>query len=386
VYEGKAFYEMWQAAEQGQSEFTPIFLSWLDDPACVRDPEEARDAPIDADEKDLLKMGATIAQLAWRRWCLDSRCGGRIETFNQEYPATASLAFVSSGNPCFDSSEIRWAESTIHDPIWSGMVESDARGTLTRTDHSSGPLFIWHLPEPNHHYYIGADAARGSDSGEEGAIGDFAAAVVIDGTTGEVAARFAERWPPERFADMLDGLGRFYNRAMLNIELTGNLGLEVQRRLRDDYRYPNLYKWKGKDDRAYHTRRFSLGWETNSRTRPMAMNMFRAAIREGSLVELNDKSLLIQMKAAVMEDANRWEVIERLHDDILMAALLANAARVQYPPPILVQRFANNLDADGSQRPMPQVRDDVSESLKRHYDSVTRAAKKEAEPARLLGV
>ena len=55
---GETFYEYWEAANKtgrAWNGFTPIFLSWLDDPACVRPDWEAEDAPASDFEKDLMK-------------------------------------------------------------------------------------------------------------------------------------------------------------------------------------------------------------------------------------------------------------------------------------------------------------------------------------------
>jgi hypothetical protein len=91
--------------------------------------------------------------------------------------------------------------------------------------------------------------------------------------------------------------------------------------LRDTYQYPNIYKWKGRDDRqpVGYVTRTSIGWETTARTRPMLLDAFRTAIRFGR-AKLYDAAALSQMEAAEMIEG-KWEVRQG-HDDILMAMLI----------------------------------------------------------------
>lgn len=336
VGRGKAFYDMWCDAEAGRSDFAPIFLTWLDDPDCVRDEQEAESAPVDDEEKELLRRGATLRQLAWRRFAVRTFCEGYIDRFHAEYPTTPQESFISTGLPAFDQDEIRKAERTCVKPIQTGILEFKD-GKYTLVEDYRGPLFLWEEPIPGHCYYIGGDAARGIESG------DFAAAVVWNGTTGHQAARMSSKIAPEYMAFVLNLLGRWFNDAMINLELTGNLGLGCQRALRDTYQYPNIYGWKGKDDRRIQpTKRNVLGWETTERTRALALQLYRESLRNGELV-VKDKILVAQMSAASTEEGIRWQV-KKGHDDILYSALIGWAARVQYPPPDVVNKGWNLLE------------------------------------------
>src|SRR6202008_3441130 len=126
---------------------------------------------------------------------------------------------------------------------------------------------------------------------------------------------------PESLAELLNFMGIYYFKAMVAVELTGNLGLWTQKVLRDTYQYPNIYKWKGRDDRqpVGYVTRTSIGWETTARTRPMLLDAFRTAIRFGR-AKLYDAAALSQMEAAEMIEG-KWEVRQG-HDDILMAMLI----------------------------------------------------------------
>lgn len=101
IYESTAngtanvFHELWQAATRGESEFMPVFIPWfwqgeyrkvapagmeLDD-----EEEEYRDA-----------YGLDLDQMAWRRNKIATDFSSDVSLFDQEYPASAELAFASS--------------------------------------------------------------------------------------------------------------------------------------------------------------------------------------------------------------------------------------------------------------------------------------------------
>jgi hypothetical protein len=199
------------------------------------------------------------------------------------------------------------------------------------------------------------------------ATGDFTAFIVLNGTTGDVAAKFSEWVDPEIIADLCDMVGRYYNNALVNIELTGNLGLWAQRRMRDFHVYPNLYLWKGKDDKQVGTQKgHSLGWETTPRTRDLLFATMRGELRNGMKdipggLSPTDPELIEQMDVATMSIGMRWEV-EKGHDDVLMACMLAIIAKVQYPPPNIGQ-IPHNVYETPEER-----RDHAAQALKARPD------------------
>jgi hypothetical protein len=91
------FHRLWSKAEAGESEFQPIFLPWSIDPAYRRPVE---DFVPDAEERQLMMELHKLdpEQIAWRRAKISQL--GSADYFCQEYPLTASEAFINSS---FDS-------------------------------------------------------------------------------------------------------------------------------------------------------------------------------------------------------------------------------------------------------------------------------------------
>jgi hypothetical protein len=383
--DGATFYEMWLDAIENRSEYEAVFLSWTDDPACVADPAIAKDAPRDKEEKELLKAGLTKAQLAWRRLKIASpECGGLVEMFHQEFPCNWEESFITSGFPAFEEVERSWAAANVTKPKWQGFIDHTEDGTLKLREHAKGDLCIWEDPIAGHYYYIGADAARGDDE-KDGR--DFAANVGFDGNTGHQVFRYAGHVVPEIHGCYLNSLGRHYNRAMLNGELTGGYGYNTLYVVRDILHYPTLYRWKGKDDKvgSWASGKNAVWFETTQHMRTVLFESMRAALREGAGtrgeygVTLRDEQLAAQIRMCTRKETGRVDV-KKGHDDILFGAMLANLAMRQYAPPrTLNQAKSFEKEEDDEVRSKMKGRGDSilddgdpREMAKRHIEKINR--------------
>ena len=343
---GQSFFDFWNSSVRGDTEFSAIFLSWLIDPTCVDYDHPVPDAPKDDDERLLMVEGvnidgkltkATKEQIAWRRMTIDSpACRGYVDIFDQEFPVTPDVAFISTGEPAFTREEMAMARNSVI-PLtgalgsWPRKVEIAKDGDhIYCKENSVSPCIIWEPPVKDHRYYLGVDAARGKDEG------DFAAIVGFDGDTGNQVLRYQQRVDPEYLARLCNYIGLYYNRAMMCIELTGNLGLWCQSRLRDFFHYPNIYRWRGtRDDKvrpgAGGSKGGTYGWETTYRSRERAMITFRESIVH-RMCTIRDEEVVRQMDVCTRKDTwERWE-IEFGHDDVLMATLIANISRSEWHP------------------------------------------------------
>ena len=336
---GEAFFEYWTNAVAGRNGYIPMFLCWLEDPACIRPEEEAEDAPADDLEKELMNppFNATRAQIAWMRQTKAEDCRDVEAKWLQDFPHCPQVAFQVSGSPAFAREEIAYGYGTVKPPLCQGDFIRAPNGGFRFEKRNDGRTLIWKFPfdkngkSDGHKYYIGADSAAGVEDR------DFAAGVVLCGQTGELAARIAETMDPEEFADQLDMMGRWYNLALINPELTGGLGRWTLVKLRDVFRYPQIAKWKGRFDRKRGKDiSNALGFEMNNSTRRLIIDAARSGMRmamkgePGGLV-INDEALQTQISLCTIKEW-RWEVA-RGHDDILVAWAIACLTREEFPPP-----------------------------------------------------
>lgn len=390
---GETFYQFWKRSRARKTEYVCIFLCWLNDPAAILPEELAEDAPATDLERELMKdYGANKAQIAWMRNVLESECQGYEKVFAQEYPWSEHVAFIETGDPAFTRQEMKYAEATSREPAARGHLEWEG-GKPRFVRDRRGALAIWSEPRPFHRYYIGADAAVGVEHG------DFAAYSIWDGSVGEQVGQFADRIPPEILARQLHLAGIWYNKAMLNGELSGNSGRETLRILRDDVHYPNMYYWKGKDDKGPGAgvgkgRATSLWWETTGYSRRKMFDNFRVALRGGMRKEdyraiVRDPALVSQMEDATLSDWGRWEV-ELGHDDILVSAMLAVISIAQYPPPKLAGAShlgdLGETEEEQLRKILPGVVDSAHLSLQKHYKKVMAASTRGQRPERLAGI
>lgn len=99
---GNPFHQRWQDAERGIGDFIPVFVPWF------WQPEYSIAIPdgfvLDSEEADYAaRYGCSAGQMAWRRMKILNDFRGDVALFDQEYPATAALAFRRvSGDPLID--------------------------------------------------------------------------------------------------------------------------------------------------------------------------------------------------------------------------------------------------------------------------------------------
>jgi hypothetical protein len=365
--DGAAYYNYWQAAVAEENEFLAIFLPWWEDPASRLPDKYAPDAPADDYERWLMEeFRCTRGQIAWFRSTLETKCGGSIYTWKQEYPASPDEAFIASGEPVFDFKELEYMRQSCQDPILKGDILG-APKSLKMVEQPEGPLYVWEEPHDLDHYYVGCDAAKGTETG------DFAALVGWNAETGRQAFSYVARIGSERLAELAEWLCRRYNKAMINVELTGGWGYSVMKDLRDKYHYPNQYLWRSRDDKPDTKPRQAFGWETTDRSRQMLFNTFRKAVRaslprdygDGRAVSrpeviVRDIRLYAQASRAQSDIGFRWRVLEG-HDDILMAAWLGFIALAHYHLPHPDYRTVHNTLANAEPR-LPFTYDDSPEA------------------------
>jgi hypothetical protein len=101
------FHRMWMAAHETGSLWMPIFIGWKDDVTAQAELAPGELFFLDTREQEYAaQYGLTMPQMKWARRTRIDECGGNWDVFNQEYPVSAELAFISGGYPWFDLSII----------------------------------------------------------------------------------------------------------------------------------------------------------------------------------------------------------------------------------------------------------------------------------------
>lgn len=244
---GNWFHTEWVKAETGVGLFTPMFYGW--------------DARGDRDAAWYAAKAASLPE--WQLY--------------QEYPRTPEEAFIKSGNPFFDVDRLHAIETV--EGVRGVILDRDMR---TFVEDGTGPLEVWDLPEAGERYVIGGDVAEGLE------WGDYSSAHVKQLSTGKVVAHWHGHTAPDEFGDVLNDLGRFYNRAFLGCE-NNNHGLTTCTRLKS-LNYPSLFYTRTIDERTKRVTN-KVGWSTTRKTRPVMLDDLSTALRESSLIILDRRTI-----------------------------------------------------------------------------------------------
>ena len=267
-------------------------------------------------------FGLDDEQLAWRRWCIANNCGGDLNKFRQEYPATPDEAFIATGQCVFDKDVlVRRREQVRKDQWRRGVfrVEYDLAGKIRSwhwVDDPQGPVRIRALPEEGVPYVIGGDTAgTGSDS----FVGQ-----VLDNRTGAQVAVLQHRTGERSYAEQMYCLGKYYNDALIGVETNYSTYPQMcleELGYRRFYVRQRLDTYTGKLQEAF-------GFETTAASRPLIIDGLKDVFRQAPEL-VADFETLGEMLTFVYGEKWRPEAERGEHDDLVMALAIAHHIRSQ---------------------------------------------------------
>lgn len=312
------FKERWDAAVAGENDFEPVFFAWFENPDYSMPVVPGTEwTPEERDLRAAYQL--TDEQLQWRRWCIANNCGGSLDMFRQEYPASPGEAFLHSGTGVFDNEQIVLRLERLHEPAGRGEF---ADGEWT--DSETGPIMLYELPEKGVPYVLGGDTA--------GEGSDYFTAIVIDNVTGKIVAKLRQRYSEPEYVRQICALGRFYNDALVAIET--NFSTYPVMKLQE-MEYPNQYS-REREDTYTRQMKKSYGFRTDRQSRPRAI---------ANLVEVfsshpewfTDRELLEEMLTFCYNEDHRPEALAGKHDDLVMGAAITYAVRHQQRMTVLTE-------------------------------------------------
>ncbi|MEG2679041.1 MAG: hypothetical protein RR949_03810 [Oscillospiraceae bacterium] len=319
------FKDLWDAAveawDRGERDgMMPVFFAWWEMEEYRRTPE--RGFTPTAEERELAETyKLDEEQLAWRRWCIKVNCGGDLNKFHQEYPASPDEAFIATGDCVFDKEMLVCRREQVKDLEQErGRFTYDYDGlkltNIRWEPDEHGEITIFTKPEPGRPYVVGGDTAgEGSDSFTGQAL---------DNITAVQVARLKHKYDEGVYARQMYCLGIYYNKALLAIE-TNFSTFPVQELSR--LGYPNLYNREVPDTYTGKLKK-SYGFQTNAQTRPVLVAEFVEMARE-AIETICDRETLGEMLTFVRNDKGRPEAESGKHDDLVMAYGIALQGRKQ---------------------------------------------------------
>jgi hypothetical protein len=146
---------------------------------------------------------------------------------------------------------------------------------------------------------------------------DYSVIQVIDHLSRMQVARYRSRIPIHDLPLAALLVALYYNGAVLAPEVTG-LGIGVVDALAKDYRYPLYRRHRSGDDRRADSREQLLGWQTDTRTKPLMEVTFGSALKEG-VHGLRDVPTARQFTTYVEDDKGNHGAQRGTFDDLVMA-------------------------------------------------------------------
>ncbi|MDF2544256.1 MAG: Terminase-like family [Herbinix sp.] len=317
------FSETYYQAKNGENSYKPFFFNWINGKTLFLNhyrnsvtrytaihgkPLSIND--LDETEIELRSLGATLDQLTWRRQKIAT---DGLETFNVEYPSTDTECFTSTGTQLFDAKRIETTlTSIIRDKIKPLAKDKIIGLPVLLQQHYGTSLSIWKIPVPKEKYYIGVDCSEGIGQ-------DYSTAIVLDKNGEQVAEFKNNKIKPYQLADIIDTLGRYYNKGKLIVEKASG-GHALIQRLKYEKKYGNMEKYKAYDE--FNRVRYETGFDTNNKTKSLMVNEAREWFEKG-LLRVWSRELLEEMKVYIMHDNGSMGAVSGSHDDLVMALCLA---------------------------------------------------------------
>lgn len=363
---GNYFFAEWMSAERGESQFRPFFLAWHDhadyelDESGGMPPYSDREKQliwgakdVENDPYSLVSRGysesAVRRKIAWRRRKVKDFVRDPSK-FDQEYPDSPMIAFLSSGNYAFPVPKLlamrerarAWWETAGNRcaelKVTYAAAERKYDSSLAWVDDS--PLQVFKEPvrkgdkyldehgvertvTQDRRYVLGADVAEGIEvSTATGKEGDYSVADVMDAETYETVAKWRGHIDPDQFGDVVFDLGTYYNTALVGVE-ANNHGIVTIQKLKTRF-YRNLYQREPtpEEQQFEHIRTTILGWMTNRKTKPIMVATLRGAIRDGDISDV-DLVFLGEAMIYVSNERGVYGGKENGHDDTVMAKAIA---------------------------------------------------------------
>jgi hypothetical protein len=312
------FKERWDAAVAGENDFEPVFFAWFENPEYAMPVVPGTEwTPEERELRDAYQL--SDEQLQWRRWCIANNCGGSLDMFRQEYPASPGEAFLHSGTGVFDNEQIVLRMERLPSPAGRGeFIDGEW------TESENGAITLYELPEEGVPYVLGGDTA--------GEGSDYFTAIVINNATGRIAAALRRQYSEPEYVRQIYALGRYYNDALVAIET--NFSTYPVMKLQE-LEYPNQYA-REREDTYTRQMKKSYGFRTDKQSRPRAI---------ANLVDVfsthpewfTDRELLEEMLVFCYNEDHRPEALAGKHDDLVMGAAITYAVRHQQRMTVLTE-------------------------------------------------
>ncbi|WMJ81254.1 hypothetical protein RBU49_03080 [Clostridium sp. MB40-C1] len=271
---------------------------------------------LEDEEKDLINYyGADLRIIMWRRLKI---ADSSIEEFNQEFPITDNVAFVSTGNAMFDSKRLAEVEMAIiknKNLVVSKSKIKNIKELSSLIGYYNKEFKIYKLREKGMRYHIGIDAGDGVGK-------DYTVVTVLDKNFNECAMFRSNKLKPYAMAEIINAIGRYYNKALLEIERASG-GRNIIEKLETIYKYKRISMSLFYDE--FNIANWRAGFDTHSKSKEMIIRTLVEFFDTNKLC-VNSRETIEEMKIFVQNANGSMRAMGEGHDDtVISLALSLNA-------------------------------------------------------------
>ena len=212
-------------------------------------------------------------QKHWDQFLSDT---GNLNLTQQEYPRTADEAMQASSGCIFDVPALKYMLKYARGKpdighgklvaeridLGNGIFGKCIKGTIQFIPYEfGGDLKVFKAYDPTHNYAAGVDGALGVPKG------DYTVCQIMDLVSGEIVAVYRKRDNPERCADEIEILCKWYSIEELPLAVVekDGPGIAILQRLKQIY--PNIYSTEKLDGYANVVDYTRLGTNTRGGTK-----------------------------------------------------------------------------------------------------------------------
>lgn len=293
------YYDDVQKSIRGVDGYDFIFIPWFLNPeyslasyeVILRDSEEIEISNLAKSEHGL---ELSDAQINWRRFAIEHKCGGDKKLFCQEYPSSYAEAFIFSGRPRFDMNVLQ-------------QLRNNSKAVIKK----EGLLNFYKDIDPYARYIIGVDTSEGKIDG------DKSSAIFLNAKTFSIDAEYNGLLEPEMLSGHLASWGRLFNEALIVVE-SNNHGLAVLNDLKKIY---NRIYFRKQFDKISAEWKELIGWQTNMKTKPIMVGNLATALKDGLTIPSHE--IIDELMTFIYNDDGSMSASEGKHDDRVMALACA---------------------------------------------------------------
>ena len=327
--EGNYYAEAWEKTQEAGALRRGIFFSWaMHDEYSIPTSNLKNYPPLSKDDiSEAIDWGLTEEQQVWRKWKI-ADLDDDIEVFDREFPLTAAMAFASTSTSVFDGKAINYQRENKSDRLEQAAFDLPI-------NFRNKDIYVWKNPVKDRRYLITCDVSQGLN---EGLDRDYSVLDVWDCITWEQVCQIRERYELDDFSFLINEMYRIYNNALVAVE-SNNHGHAILTSLVDIYGIPkmgddmnyglylhdiNYWGDRNKQNLPENLIKRRLGWDTNTRTKVLAITHLNLALRDKS-IKINSDVTLKELITYVLLKRGKMGAVGKNHDDTVTAAAIAAA-------------------------------------------------------------